>query len=122
MYYFGCVHRPGHYFFDINLTTIWEDNNLIPWKEIDGKLAPHKEGCTEKYHCKCMSSEEGISTIHHKDGWTALSFWDRSVDERPASNSAFFAEGTFTFEKMLELAKTNFPDIVGRFNFEIKLK
>jgi hypothetical protein len=62
---------------------------------------------------------EGIASIHQKDGWTALSFWDRSIDDRHKSNSNFLAEGTFNFEEMLAISKKHFPEIFERFKFEV---
>lgn len=59
--------------------------------------------------------------IHRRDGWTALSFWDRSIDKRGACNSNYFAEGTFTFEEMVALAKERFPDRWACMKFEVHL-
>jgi hypothetical protein len=64
---------------------------------------------------------EGLAKLTHKDGWTLLSFWDRSVDKRNNSNSNFIQEGEFTFEQMVEQAKEKFPGIWERFKFEVKL-
>jgi hypothetical protein len=65
------------------------------------------------------TSFEGQSVITHKDGWTALSFWDRSIDSRPGSNSNFLAEGIFSFDEMVKLAQEKFPSVWNRFKFPI---
>ena len=63
---------------------------------------------------------EGKAALHYKGGWTALAFWDRSVDSRPGSNSVFLAEGTHQFEDMVVLAQQSFPSIMQRFKFKIE--
>lgn len=123
MYYFGCVETAGHFMWDKNLHLHISDAHDCPWKadrgDIDGKLQPHRAACTKKSYCGCGSSPEGKALVHSKDGWTALSFWDRSVDTRGGCNSTFFAKGDFTFETMVQLAKVNFPKVWNRYKFEI---
>ncbi len=68
---------------------------------------------------------EGLARLHHKDGWTALAYWDRSgPDKRMGCNSNFVAEGTFTFEQMMEMARYHFPHVIERTKgkFEIRLE
>lgn len=89
---------------------------FTPWgHEIDGTLCP--DGLmirkTDGYQ------PEGRALLHHKDGWTALSFWDRSGDERTNSNSNFFVRGTYTFDEMLALSKEQFYGIFARMKFPI---
>lgn len=67
---------------------------------------------------------EGSAELIRFIGGTILSFWDRSVDERQGSNSAFivqdhesFAEQTF--EAMKTLFSATFPEVYNRFKFEI---
>jgi len=69
--------------------------------------------------CPKGAQIEGKALIHYKDGWTALSFWDRSVDMRGNSNSNFLADGKFTFEQMVEFAYQNFPEVTRRYKFSI---
>lgn len=113
MYYFGCNHGYGH-----GLITHPQRNGVqydeLPWwknEGIDGTL------CHQG-----IAQEEGIAKLHHKYGWTALAFWDRSIDHRRGSNSVFLAEGTFTFEEMLSKIESFFPKILKRFSFSIILK
>ncbi|HWF06546.1 MAG TPA: hypothetical protein VHA06_22845 [Candidatus Angelobacter sp.] len=99
-YYFGCVAAPGHYMHRPNLSTDWEFCKNNPWGyRIDGELL---KGQKERY------------VVTHKDGWTALSFIDNTVDRRPGSNSSFLVEGTFTLEEMFYLGHENFPTIAKR--------
>lgn len=109
-YYFGCIGSPGHYLHDVNGRSVRMTNT--PWgNQIDtgllDKKAPQRQG-------------EGV--LVQKDGWTALSFWDRSVDGRSGSNSAFILNGTATFDEMLALANDYFPKVVGRFDFPITMR
>jgi hypothetical protein len=111
MYYFGCVGKSGHYMFQPSDSYPKQDHTFTrdnPWGyQVDSGL------------CPSGPQVEGRAMIHHKDGWTALSFWDRSVDRRSGSNSNFLAEGTFTFAEMVEFAKERFPKIMARFAFTI---
>lgn len=123
-YYFGCVGGPGHYFYGPDGRSLYGDEyraHACPWREheIDARLQPHRTGCDKRAYCGCGSMPEGQAVIHHKDGWTALSFWDRSVDGRSGCNSNFFIEGTYEFSAMLQLAREKFPSILARFTFEI---
>jgi hypothetical protein len=126
VFYFGCVKLPGgftsgHHMHRVDMTIEWEFTNNNPWGlRIDGGLCP---GATdekgERRHPPMEEQVEGAAHIRHKDGWTALSFWDRSVDTRGNSNSNFLAEGKHTFEEMLSIAWLHFPEIMGRFKFTI---
>ena len=107
-YYFGCWDEmKGHYLKDENKKSISFHNNDLPWENFDGELAPKN------------TNKAGIAKIHHKGNWTALSFWDYSIDQRPGSNSIFFIEGIHGFHHIIEFIKKYFPDIVKRFNFQI---
>jgi hypothetical protein len=128
IFYFGCVEQAGHYLWvpgprsAYRESTPWGAN--APWgaNGIDGMLAPHENPrcgyLTKGYGCDC-SQREGVAAIHYKDGWTAISFWDRSVDTRPGCNSTFLADGNYTFEEMLAHAQNYFPSVMERFAFKI---
>ena|ERR1019366_3343006 len=116
VYYFGCNEQAGHYMHEPNMVHRSVDTERgrflydNPWGlYIDGDL--------------CMEGKrqiEGEALIHHKDDWTAMAFWDRSVDTRPGSNSVFLAEGTFNFDEMMALAKEYFPQVLNRISFTIR--
>lgn len=122
-FYFGCVGHPGHFFYGPDGRHAYSaeiESAGIPWKEweIDCKLQP---GCYHwrDGHWRHGQEIEGAAALHHEDGWTALSMWDRSVDTRGGCNSAFLFEGTFTFEEAIALVREHFPSIVKRLQFEI---
>ena len=118
VFYFGCYKTHGHYMraSDANgkLRYSKEEHEFTyknPWSyKIDCGLCPKTDGY----------ETEGIAALNHKDGWTALSFWDRSIDDRHKSNSNFLAEGTLDFTEMLNISKEHFPEIFERFKFEVK--
>ena len=99
-FYFGCKNGPGHYFHgadDSWRQTLDVESN--PWGyDVDGKLQPLG-----------INQKEGIATLHHKDGWTALAFWDRSQDSRGGCCSVFLCDQYLTFAEMLDMAKQKFP-------------
>lgn len=118
MFYFGPWDQAGHHMrAESHPPRDLEESRAIshftrtnPWGvKIDGGLCPPQ------------SFGEGRARLHHKDGWTAVAFWDRTVDTRPGSNSAYLAEGTFTFEEMVEMAKTRFAARWNKMAFEVSL-
>lgn len=64
---------------------------------------------------------EGAAALHHKGGWTALAFWDRSCDQRGNCASVFFAEGTYQPDQMLALCQLKYPHIWRRFGFPVRV-
>lgn len=124
IFYFGPLREPGHFLFDKNGVLVsYEDAARlgIPWSaygtDIDGVLQP---GCKDKGPGAPRPRVEGEALLHHKDGWTALSFWDSSVDSRPGCNSTFIAKGHFTAAQMIGLAKSSFPDRCAKMKFQIR--
>ena len=111
-YYFGALDDSGHYAYleggrrvDPN---VWI--KVCPWGfEADGGIQP-------KGH-----QREGEAIIVRKNGWTALTFWDRTMDHRPGSHSTYIADGNFTFAEMVELAKARFPARWQAMKFEVRL-
>jgi hypothetical protein len=115
MFYFGCWEkdRPGHYLFGAGGRHPSDGEcPFDPWsggdKQIDGGYCPPNR------------QVEGAAALTLKDGWTILAFWDRSVDHRPNSNSAFIEKGMLTFDDMVAQARAEFPEIWGRFAFEVR--
>ena len=121
MFYFGPWDRAGHFWHDEHgHNVLHPERQKLPWgDDADGQLQPHREGCTKRAFCGCGSGPEGHALIHHKDGWTALSFWDRSVDTRGACNSTYTAEGTFTFLEMARMAKERFAKRWNKHSFVV---
>ena len=113
VYYFGCYLRTGHHLYDRNYNVIHRDKH-VPWASqdgwlLDGGLIPDK------------NAPQGEAFVHRKNGWTVISFWDRSVDSRSGSNSGFIVHGEIPFHEALAKAKESFPAIFERFKFDICL-
>jgi hypothetical protein len=109
-YYFGPWERAGHYFFSPRgRSATFSERERIPWNDcdIDGKLQP------------LNTRQQGAALLHHRDGWTALSFWDSSVDTRPGCNSTYLARGTWSFDEMATIAKQHFAWRWSRMRFEV---
>lgn len=108
-YYFGTYLSSGHYLWNTAFTKLWHSRNEspVPWGwALDGTLAPKRE-------------VEGEALLHYKDGWTALSFANRTDDSRSGSNATFFFNTILTFEQAVEAAKLHWPRVVNKFDFEI---
>ena len=109
MYYFGPIRNAGHYFWYSDTSSSYDIEKLQPWGYIDGKLPPQTK-----------EQQEGEALLHHKDGWTAISFWDRSVDNRGDCNSTYLANANLTFDEMVSLAQERFPARWAVMYFEVK--
>ncbi len=113
-YYFGCIDQPGH--------QMWSPEtpqNLLERRALSDLVRTNPWGLRIDT-CLCPGGGvQGQAMLHHRAGWTALSFWDRSVDHRPGSNSTFLAEGLYSFEQMIEMAKSYFPQVMGRLTFDL---
>src|SRR5579862_26022 len=116
MFYFGPWDQAGHYMrSDDHPPQDLEGWRAVshftytnPWgRSIDGSLAPPD------------THMEGFARVHHKDGWTALSFWDRTIDSRPGSHSTYLAEGYYTFDQMVEFASKRFAERWNRMPFAV---
>jgi hypothetical protein len=119
VFYFGST-GDGHHLIDKDGDKFYGASKVFtPWGSYpDGTLCP--EGLVlRNLGEKSNAQPEGKALLHHKDGWTAVGFWDRSGDTRWNSNSNFLVRGTYTFDEMLALAKTQFPGIFAVIKFPI---
>lgn len=109
VYYFGCW-GDGHFLWtpEQDSVRISRMKNETPFgDDIDGYLQGGSAICTG-------NGIPSNAQLHHKDGWTALAFWDRTVDTRPGSCSVFLAEGVHDVEAIKEIARSNFPEVWDR--------
>ena len=108
--YFGWEPPSGHRLRSRKGMAIAYDST--PWGQIiDCGLAPHGRG---------NKIVDGLVATYHKDGWTAIAFWDQSGDRRPGSNTAFFVNITMTTEGLICLARQRWPEVFSRPGFPIK--
>lgn len=113
MFYFGCWGDTGHYLWNRERGRPGDEEcPFNPWTkgdvQIDGGFCPRN------------GQVQGEATVTVKNEWTILAFWDRSVDRRPNSNSAFIERGAFTFDEMVARARAEFPTVWARFAFEVR--
>ena len=122
MYYFGPLEDVGHFLFaEGGRHASREEYDWHPWgDDIDGAIQPGVVFERGSWRSK-GALIDGEAVLHHKDGWTALSFWDRTIDSRPGSHSTYIARGIFTFEQMVEMAKSRFAGRWGEMKFEVRL-
>lgn len=118
VFYFGCYNSIGHKFYSAGGLPMsekdWED---MPWKysSIDGTYAPAER---PRKHV-VIPEPDGVCKLYHHRGWTMVAFWDKSFDSRTGSNSVFIVEGEYKFSSAISRAKSVFPEIFRRFNFEL---
>jgi hypothetical protein len=106
-FYFGCGDRAGHYLLRQNGNQAFRygDDLYKRLGHFDGCLAPNPES---ELYVAAMNRLGGLN-------YSALSWWDRSVDKRPASNSIIFAPGlTISPDDMLTEGQQRFPWVFSR--------
>ena len=113
--YFGCWnHNPreaGH--------AIWNAEHRRPKaEEIPSFAGPHGWSLDGKF-CPLGAQVEGLCVLTQLEGWTMLSFWDRSGDKRGNSNSNFLFPGTLGQQEILDAARSTFPELFARFPFQV---
>lgn len=121
LYYFGCWDGPGHYHFLPGGRIAPREamigpkaGDFTPWGwRIDTQLCPRWQATGERV--------EGNAALHHRDGWTAVAFWDRSVDGRHNSCSVFAFEELLSFDEAVLKAKHFFPEVWARYRFTVRL-
>ncbi|MDE1834524.1 MAG: hypothetical protein KGH64_04255 [Candidatus Micrarchaeota archaeon] len=113
-YYYGCKNGTGHYWYAPDRLWMKKSDIIV---RVPKSIGPYK---VDGGFCIKGIQYEGIATVTHTDGWTVLSFWDRSIDRRGGSNSNFVVKGTHSFDDMVDIAKNQFADIWNRFKFEVK--
>ena len=114
VYYFGCYRESGHYLWtsppmarEWDLVTPWGI-----WMDLDGTFPPA--------HGSLPGPEiepQGPARLHRRDGWTAIGWWDRSVDHRGACNSALLVDSDVSFSDVLLLGADAFPLVMERLPF-----
>lgn len=118
--YFGCWQRAGHYFFGPGMRSLRHaDVPEALRDDIDGRYPPGGRKAGEMYPRDDTPQVEGLATVTQRGAWTVLAFWDRSVDTRRGSNSAFLLHGQHDFTAALALARAAFPEVFARFTFEV---
>lgn len=108
-FYFGCIGESGHYLWSRSGSRYDAEKSLPFCVHIldAGLLNPN------------APQVEGLIRHVIIEGWTIMTFWDRSVDRRPRSNSAFVVEGALSFAEAFAEAQRQWPEIMKRFQFHL---
>ena len=124
LYFFGCRNNhAGHY---LTLSPMMRDTPLR-YFELAAVLGRHPDtefcyGVDKLVRGEWRRTKPeipGAAALHHVNGWTVLSWWDRSVDSRPGGNASLIAEGTFTEEEILQLGREHFGPFLERMAYKI---
>lgn len=119
-WFFGCWGRIGHHLWSPDGTLHRHQSAHLPWPEVDGELTP---GNRNRYgDVDARDQVEGMARLHHAADWTAVAWWDRSVDKRPGSNAALFVPGTVDMQPALAIGAEHFPSIFARFTYDIRAR
>lgn len=112
-YYFGCWAQAGHFLFTEGMRYPLFSDKEHSLTKFDGLLAP--QGIRTPY----------IATVSRLGGWgySALSFWDNSVDTRPGSNSIIFAPSlSVSYDGIMKGFQRYFPEVWSRVGSLVKLR
>lgn len=124
-YYFGCWGQPGHYIHGPGGRSVnRQARESLPWNEsdCDGNLQPGSEvNDRERSWRRDGPQVQGPCRIHHREGWTAMAFWDRTGDRRSNSCSVVVVRGHLLFGDMLAAFREHFPEIHTRVTAEFPL-
>ena len=131
--FYGCWSDSGHFMYNRHgATPRWNKREggvtdrfeaVVPWGfRVDGHLAPRTGGGGE--------APNGVAGFHQnvawvscpgEEVWSALSWWDNSVDKRGGSCATFLADRRCTPSELLTEAQEAFPQIFARFKYAIIL-
>lgn len=113
MIYFGCVSDVGHGLHNSDGSRLdRHERNLLPFGEslLDTGLL------------KNVPQEQGLGTISVIRGWTIFSFWDRSVDDRPNSNSAIICHAVLDYCEIMRRYREQLPWLYERVSSKFNIR
>lgn len=129
-FYYGCWGGTGHYLWTPR-GHLADEDRALPWapNEIDPRLAGDpalvnlrmRSAGLFVWDGDVVHQPEGMVRVHRREGWTALAWWDRSLDRRFGSNVAFFVEADVDAEEVVRAARETFPHIFARFTYPLVL-
>lgn len=129
--YFGYWGSPGHFLYKPDGNGARHSQLPTELRDIESlagdpdKIKRYDDGVHGKKTVPFWDEkdqEQGRARLHLIAGWTVLAFWDRSGDRRGGSNSAFLAEGKFTFDEMCALARQHFPSVWTRITLAFEVR
>lgn len=118
--FYGCWASIGHHLVRPNGTSAHDMDRQIPWSRRELLCHQHRFDHTDRIPYD-TPQPEGQAMLRHKTGWTALAFWDRSVDDRKNCSSVYFAKGTYDSQRMIAMCKSAYPNIWARYKFDVSV-
>lgn len=94
---------------------------VVPWDMIDCVLCPGARVARPgdgKGDVLRKDQREGEYALHHRDGWTALAWWDRSGRNGFWSNSVLLMRGKFSAQEIIAKAHVQFPNVMKRMDYQ----
>lgn len=107
--FFGCqsATSKGHYFFRPHFRKY--DFDPKHFRDEQGR---HLDGGF--LEAQGVRDVQGSAAYRQLNGYSIVSWWDRSGDSRGASNSAFIVQGDHTPQEVMRLGAESFPTILPR--------
>jgi len=111
IYFHGCRTDKGHFLYKSGDSSykLGFDLSKILGRHLDSGFAPC-DRLTGGYE------EQFKAMITWTSGYTVIAFWDRTIDQRHASNSAFVVDENMCFANMVPLCKDAFPEVFARYH------
>lgn len=116
-FYFGCWgDQAGHHYREPGGRMSAQAWDVVPFgTTVDGWLPRSK-----RYGVPLdMEQPQGVVHRMVRNGWTAIGWWDRSVDSRGNSHSTFVFEGVLTTDDALARARDLFPEVFDRLTYDV---
>jgi hypothetical protein len=108
IYYWGCWEQAGHH--------LWSRHpGQPPHAALPRWLAQPWRTRLDAGLLAAIEPGPPVQLVYAQlDGWTAIAWWDRTVDDRPGSNSAFLAPELLSEDEILARAQVDWPEIFVR--------
>lgn len=115
VYYFGCWDVVGHYAWTPDAPYA-RPRQAGPWSlgDLDAGPVDWRGPTGRGVVPEDPEQREGVWRLTHRDGWTAIGAWDRTVDRRGGSKAVFVAEGEHDLPAMERIAAEHFPKVWAR--------
>lgn len=92
----------------------------VPWGfSVDGGLAPQGDRLHVEGQGAFAQSGRFIGTLE-EEWWSAISWWDNSIDKRPASNATFVIDQRVSAAELLVATEAKFSEVLGRMKYDIE--
>lgn len=116
-FYTGCLHDIGHYFWlNSRKSVLYADEIMREVPDFIRIWADKWDGGLLQNGKRPDVYDGKVFAVPAKGPWTALVWWDNSIDKRGASNSGFYVFG-FEWEERtaaLAFAQEKWPSVAQR--------